>query len=821
MSFLKNYLPAPIVDFLPILVVLLLVVILLPRLIQKLKDTGAWDQVVDRIGGEKLRMIQFEREIANLKKHGDLLGAAQLYEDAEWYPEAIELYLEAEEYIAAGALYEKLEQWDHAAEMYGQANDWKRAASIYKEMGQPGKAAQLYEEHGQKIDAAKLYFEARQFDRSAELYEDVSYFPQAAKSYENLGEHIRAAENYEKHWAATTSFGGGGLISGSSSDRQSKVAQRAGELYEKGGDLERAADIYNRAGLSEKAAALAARTGRFADAAEMLLKEEKLEEAAQMFDKAGNAQRAALLRGEVAFHRGESQKAAQEFLKGGDPLRAAELFEGAGDLASAANCYEQSDSPLQAANVYLRADMKEQAAAMFERGNDFRTAARLFEETGHQERASTLYEKAEQFYDAGKIACDLGDNERGIQLLQRIDPESEHYEAATLILSRLFIEKDMASLAVEKLVRVLGDRPISATTLEHFYCLGRAYESLGKTSEALGTFKKVMAERYGYEDVEQRIARLTSPAPAAPSQARPVAPPPAAPSQAAPAAAPPAAAPPQAAPAAAPPAAKQKTLATTGYHPQEAKTAAAAKSPIQVTQELGRGLLGATFKGIDNRNGRPVAVKFLRQELLKDKAVVQRLLAEARSARSLQHPSLVRLLGLTEIEGRKAAVMEFVEGFDLAALMARAKRLTIKQGLDLLSTLCVALGHAHQNKILHLDLKMTNVLVAKGGKLRLTGIGLGALRLPALGKADDYPSPELLGGLKTDVRSDIYSLGGLIFHGLSGQHPAEQQAASLRQLMPEVPEALDNLIARCLAEDPAARFSNVADLAAAARPLRG
>jgi hypothetical protein len=61
----------------------------------------------------------------------------------------------------------------------------------------------------------------------------------------------------------------------------------------------------------------------------------------------------------------------------------------------------------------------------------------------------------------------------------------------------------------------------------------------------------------------------------------------------------------------------------------------------------------------------------------------------------------------------------------------------------------------------------------------------------------------------------------LIFHGLSGQHPAEQQTVSLRQLMPEAPEALDNLIARCLAEDPAARFSNVAELAATARPLRG
>jgi tetratricopeptide (TPR) repeat protein len=782
--------------------VIILILVLVPRIIQKLRDTGVLDQVLDKFGGEKLRMIQFERQISLLKKNGDILGAAQLYEDAEWYPEAINLYLEAEEFIAAGTLYEKLEQWDRAADAYGQADDWKRAANIFAEIENPGKAAELYEEHGQKIDAAKLYFEAGRFDRAAELYEDVSYFPQAAKSFENLGEHIRAAENYEKHWSATTSFGGGGLISASSSDRQSKVAERAGELFEKGGDLDRAADIYDRAGLAGKAADLAVRTGRFGDAAEMLLKEEKLEEAAQMFDKAGNSERAALLRGEVAFHQGENQKAAEEFLKGGDPLRAAELFEGAGDLASAANCYEQSDSPLQAANVYLRADMKEKAADMFERGNDFRTAARMFEQSGHKDRASALYEKAELHFEAGKLACELGENERGIQLLQKIDPESEHYEAATLILSRLFIEKDLASLAVEKLSRVLGDRPISAQTLEHFYYLGRAYESTGKTREAISTYKKVMAERYGYEDVEQRLARLASQAPQATAQ--------------------------PAAPAAPPPGTKQAVLATTGYFPPAAKAPgrpAPAKSPIQVTQELGRGLLGETYKGVDTRNGRPVAVKFLRNDLLKDKTVVKRLLAEARLARSLHHPSLVRLLGLTEIDGRKAAVMEFVEGFDLAALMARSKRLTIKQGLDLLSTLCIALGHAHQNKILHLDLKMTNVLVTKGGKLKLAGLGLGALRIPALPKADGYPSPELVGGLQTDARSDIYSLGGMIFHGLSGQHPSSQQsqpngAPALRQLLPEIPEPLDKLVSRCLAEDPAARFSTVAEVLAAARPLR-
>ena len=83
----------------------------------------------------------------------------------------------------------------------------------------------------------------------------------------------------------------------------------------------------------------------------------------------------------------------------------------------------------------------------------------------------------------------------------------------------------------------------------------------------------------------------------------------------------------------------------------------------------------------------------------------------------------------------------------------------------------------------------------------------------------------LVGGLKTDARSDIYSLGGMTFHGLSGQHPATVQTQpdappALRQLLPEIPESLDQLVSRCLATDPAARFSSVAEILAVARSLR-
>jgi tetratricopeptide (TPR) repeat protein len=807
MDFLKDYLPGPVVDiFLPVMVLLALGYFLVPKLIAKIKETGLWDRAVDKVGGEKLRLMQFEREISRLQKSGDVLGAARLYEEAEWYPEAINLYVEAEDFISAATLYEQLEQWDRAADMYMKADDWKKSAKMLVKVGKPGEAAKHFEQHGQKIDAAKLYFDAGQYDRAARLYEDVSYFPQAAKCYEKLGEYIKAAENYEAQWSAATSVGGGGLIA-SPSDREAKIALYAGQLYEKGGAPERAAELYKRAGLTREAAVLAAKEGRYRDAAEMLLKEERLEDAAAMFEKAGEGRRAALLRGEIAFHRGDNAVAADKFLEGGDNLRAAELYETVGNLEAAARCYEQSDAPIQAANVYLRAHEKLKAAALFERGNDFQQAAKLYEEAGDLAKASSLYEQSREFYEAGKLAHGLGDSERAIRLLQQVDGSHDHYASATLVLSELFLQKNLPGLAVDKLTRLLGEQQISNSNIEHFYSLGLAYEKLGNSADAIATFRKIMTERYGYRDVEERIARLSGAPRAAPAASAPA---PAVHAARAPQPAPPplASAAPAPAPAAAPP-------------PQ-----GSSGSAIQLGEELGRGLLGSTYRAIDVRSQRPVVVKLLRQDLLRDRAVVQQFLSEAQLARALDHPSVVKFLGLVDIQGSKAVVTEYVEGFDLAAFLGRNQKVSVKQSVDLLMTLALALGYAHERKLLHRDLKPSNILVGKGGKLRLAGFGLGALRIRELGRADGYPSPEFLAGAPFDVRCDVYALGGVIFHALTGFHPESEQVTSngsvrsLRQLVPQAPEPLEGLLARCLSRDPAARFPSSADVLAAARSVQ-
>jgi serine/threonine-protein kinase len=222
-----------------------------------------------------------------------------------------------------------------------------------------------------------------------------------------------------------------------------------------------------------------------------------------------------------------------------------------------------------------------------------------------------------------------------------------------------------------------------------------------------------------------------------------------------------------------------------------------------------------------------VIVKLLKGELLRDRMVVQQFLAEANAARSLEHPSVVRFLGLVEIQGAKAAVTEFVDGFDLGTFVSRNKRISFKQSVDLLVTLSEAFGVAHDRRLLHRDLKLTNILVAKTGRLKIAGFGLGALRVRELDPKDGYPSPEFLGGEPFGIRSDIYALGALIFHALTGRNPAAGRGASgngspprLREVMPDAPELLDEILGRCLMPDPTHRFESTGELLASARTVR-
>ena len=144
--------------------------------------------------------------------------------------------------------------------------------------------------------------------------------------------------------------------------------------------------------------------------------------------------------------------------------------------AEAAAAFEAGDSHAAAGSVYIRAGLPERAAEAYERAGEFETAARLFEQAGNQPRAMALYEKAGLTFKSGEAAAQAGDRDRAIALLQRVDPSDEHYGAATALLGQLFVESGRAGLAVERLQKAIGGKPVSNANLDLYYWLAAAHE---------------------------------------------------------------------------------------------------------------------------------------------------------------------------------------------------------------------------------------------------------------------------------------------------------------------------------------------------------
>ena len=200
---------------------------------------------------------------------------------------------------------------------------------------------------------------------------------------------------------------------------------------------------------------------------------------------------------------------------------------------------------------------------------------------------------------------------------------------------------------------------------------------------------------------------------------------------------------------------------------------------VRATQLLGAGGMGKVYKGHHEGLDIAVAIKVMSGELAKDLTARQRFMREARTAAKLDHPNVVRVLTVDEQDGAPYIVMEFVDGSDMAALVKQAGRLNPIAVLQSLAQVADGLAAAHEQGIIHRDIKPHNIFVSKQGRVKLGDFGLARateqtteLTMPgsAMGTAH-YMSPEQAQGHELGSKSDVYSLGITAYHLLSGQTP--------------------------------------------------
>ncbi len=246
---------------------------------------------------------------------------------------------------------------------------------------------------------------------------------------------------------------------------------------------------------------------------------------------------------------------------------------------------------------------------------------------------------------------------------------------------------------------------------------------------------------------------------------------------------------------------------------------------------LGRGGMGEVYRADDLTLAQPVALKFLPANLANDPAWIERFHHEVRNARQVSHPNVCRVYDIGEAEGRHFISMEFVDGEDLATLLIRIGRLPSAKANEVAQQLCAGLAAAHDKGLLHRDLKPSNVMLDGHGRVRIADFGLAVSTEEASSGetvgTPAYMAPEQFGGAAVTVRSDLYSLGLILYEIYSGHRAIEAGSfAEMKQRHHEsvvkppsqfeggFDEQVERAILQCLEKDPARRPASALELSA-------
>src|SRR5271166_485901 len=254
----------------------------------------------------------------------------------------------------------------------------------------------------------------------------------------------------------------------------------------------------------------------------------------------------------------------------------------------------------------------------------------------------------------------------------------------------------------------------------------------------------------------------------------------------------------------------------------------------RIIELLGRGGMGEVYRADDLELGQAVALKFLPASVAQDEIALARLRSEVRLARQISHPNVCRVFDIGHLDGQYFLSMEYVDGEDLASVLRRMGRPSREKALQITRQICAGLRAAHENGVLHRDLKPANIMIDGRGRVRLMDFGLSGLALELAGVQDlagtpMYMAPEQLEGSGTSVRTDLFSLGVVLYEVLTGRRPfaastpTELREAYRKANSPAPPSAyagelqpnVDSVILRCLDTDPKARPSSALEVAAA------
>lgn len=250
----------------------------------------------------------------------------------------------------------------------------------------------------------------------------------------------------------------------------------------------------------------------------------------------------------------------------------------------------------------------------------------------------------------------------------------------------------------------------------------------------------------------------------------------------------------------------------------------------EILEKIGTGGMSDVYKAKCHKLNRYVAIKVLKQEFSENANFVSKFRSEAQAAAGLMHPNIVNVYDVGEENGIYYIVMELVEGITLKKYIEKKARLSYKEAVSIAIQVSMGIEAAHNNHIIHRDIKPQNIIISKDGKVKVTDFGIAkaatsnTITSNVMGSVH-YTSPEQARGGYSDEKSDIYSLGITMFEMLTGRVPfngettvaiaikhIQEEMPSPKEFVPEIPVSVESIVLKCCQKSPDRRYQNMHDL---------
>jgi eukaryotic-like serine/threonine-protein kinase len=270
-----------------------------------------------------------------------------------------------------------------------------------------------------------------------------------------------------------------------------------------------------------------------------------------------------------------------------------------------------------------------------------------------------------------------------------------------------------------------------------------------------------------------------------------------------------------------------------GTSPSSLEPGSVIGNRYEILQLLGQGGMGAVYKARDRELERDVALKLIRSDLARNPEILLRFKQELILARQVTHRNVIRIFDLGQADGFKFITMEYLEGRDLRVVLRERGKLPAEEAAKIILQICRALEAAHLEGVIHRDLKPQNIMLDANGRAYVMDFGIarsahlpGMTQTGALVGTPEYMSPEQAKGEKLDERSDLFSLGAILYELLTGQSPyhsdtplatlwkrIQEKAKPANEVDPAIPKPLSDVVAKALEIEPENRFQNAAEFA--------